>query len=53
VWIDYADDVIKYYVDRGAKVPSNELLNELNKKIDDPVIKTFVMIEVKQKLGIS
>jgi hypothetical protein len=53
VWIDYAEEVIKFYVDKGQKVPKNELLADLESKIDDPIIKTFVLMEVKSKLGIS
>ena len=50
VWLDYAEDMVKYYQKRGDKVPKDKILQEINSHLSDPMVKAFVLLELKFKL---
>ena len=50
VWLDYAEDMVKYYKKRGDKVPKDKILQEIESHLSDPMVKAFVLLELKFKL---
>ena len=50
VWLDYAEDMVKYYKKRGDKVPKDKILKEIESHLSDPMVKAFVLLELKFKL---
>ena len=49
VWLDYADEMMKYYEARGEKLDLNVVLKEIEENIEDPMIKSFIKMELKFK----
>ena len=49
VWLDYAEDMIKYYSEKGEKLDINVILQEVEANINDPMIKSFIKLELKSK----
>eukprot|EP00088_Acartia_fossae_P001557 TRINITY_DN10609_c0_g1_i18.p1 TRINITY_DN10609_c0_g1~~TRINITY_DN10609_c0_g1_i18.p1 ORF type:complete len:122 (-),score=11.21 TRINITY_DN10609_c0_g1_i18:112-477(-) len=49
VWLDYAEEVIKYYEGRSESLSCDQLLQDVEKNIQDPMIKTFVKMEIRNK----
>ena len=50
VWLDYAEDMVKYYKKRGEHVPKDKILKEIESHLSDPMVKAFVLLELKFKL---
>ena|SRR6218665_251706 len=48
VWLVYAEELLKLYKDGGSKVSQ-----ELEKKILDPGLKSFIQLELRNKLRIK
>lgn len=44
VWLDYADKLSGYFKDGGERA-----LKEINEKVHDPNIKTFLLFELRMK----
>lgn len=44
VWLDYADKLSEYFKDGGEKA-----LKEINEKVSDPNIKTFLLHELRMR----
>ena len=49
VWLDYAEEMVKYYEALGKKMELSELLNTLDDNVDDPMVKAFLTMELKSK----
>jgi len=49
VWLDYADEMVSYYKLKGEQMDFGSLLREVEKNIDDPMIKAFITMELKSK----
>ena len=49
VWLDYADDMIKYYERKGETLKVEEILDLVDQNVDDEMIKAFVKMEIKSK----
>ena len=49
VWLDYADDMIKAYSEKGKQLEIDVILQEIDEKINDPMIKSFIKLELKSK----
>jgi len=49
VWLDYAEEVVRFYEDRGEQMDFASLLREVDRNIDDPMIKAFITMELKSK----
>jgi len=49
VWLDYAEETVNYYKDMGEEMDFPSLVKEVEKNIDDPMIKAFITMELKSK----
>lgn len=49
VWLDYAEDMVQHYHLMGEEMDFPSLLREVQKNIDDPMIKAFITMELKSK----
>jgi len=49
VWLDYAEEVVRFYKNRGEQMDFASLLREVDRNIDDPMIKAFIKMELKSK----
>ena len=49
VWLDYTDDMIKTYAEKGERLDISVILQEVEEKVDDPMIKSFIKMELKSK----
>ena len=49
VWLDYAEEVVRYYDSRGMTSNFEELLKTVDKNVEDPMVKAFVKMELKSK----
>ena len=49
VWLDYAEEMVRYYEALGKKMELTELLNTLDENVDDPMVKAFLTMELKSK----
>ena len=49
VWLDYAEEMVRYYEALGKKMELSELLNTLDENVDDPMVKAFLTMELKSK----
>ena len=49
VWLDYADEMIKHFEAKGEKLPPKEILDLVDKGIEDEMVKAFVKMEIKSK----
>ena len=49
VWLDYAEEVVRYYDSRGMTSNFEELLDTVDKNVEDPMVKAFVKMELKSK----
>uniref|UniRef100_A0A0K2URP2 Oxidoreductaselike domain containing 1 [Microtus ochrogaster] n=2 Tax=Lepeophtheirus salmonis TaxID=72036 RepID=A0A0K2URP2_LEPSM len=50
VWLDYAEDVIKHYNDLGLTLSYEKILDDIDAKIDDSMMKSFIKLEIRMKL---
>ena len=49
VWLDYTDDMIKTYENKGQTLDLNIVLKEIDDNVNDPMIKSFIKMELKSK----
>ena len=49
VWLDYTDDMIKAYAKKGEKLDLKIILQEIDENVSDPMIKSFIKMELKTK----
>ena len=49
VWLDYIDDMIKAYAKKGEKLDLKVILQEIDDNVSDPMIKSFIKMELKTK----
>ena len=49
VWLDYAEETVRYYDTRGLSTDLAQLLDTVDKNVDDPMVKAFVKMELKSK----
>jgi len=49
VWLDYAEEMVNFYEQRGEQMDFPSLLRDVEKNIDDPMIKAFITMELKSK----
>ena len=49
VWLDYADAMVAYYSARGQGVALQDLLTTMRSNVEDPMVKTFIEMELKSK----
>lgn len=49
VWLDFAEETVQYYKEMGEEMEFTALLREVEKNIDDPMIKAFITMELKSK----
>ena len=50
VWLDYAEEMTTFYRSKGESIPKEKLLQEVESQITDPMIKAFILLELKSKL---
>ena len=50
VWLDYADEVSKYYELKGSNMSKDEIMKDIERQISDPMLKVFILLELKMKL---
>ena len=50
VWLDYADEVSKYYELKGSNMSKDESMKDIERQISDPMLKVFILLELKMKL---
>ena len=50
VWLDYADEVSKYYELKGSTMSKEEIMKDIERQISDPMLKVFILLELKMKL---
>ena len=48
VWLDHAEDLLKYYDQKG--LPKDQVLKEIESQVSDPMIKAFVLLEIKSRV---
>ncbi|TRY71080.1 hypothetical protein TCAL_10320, partial [Tigriopus californicus] len=51
VWLEYAEEVVKYYERKGAKLKLDQLLQDIEDNLNDEMIKAFVKMEIKFAYG--
>lgn len=44
VWLDYAEKLTEYFKDGGEQA-----MKEINEKVDDPMIKAFLLLELRTR----
>ena len=49
VWLDYAEEVVRYFDNKGMTSSLDELLDTVDKNVEDPMIKAFIKMELKSK----
>ena len=49
VWLDYTDDMIKAYENKGQTLDLSIVLKEIDDNVSDPMIKSFIKMELKSK----
>jgi len=49
VWLDYADAMVAFYSARGEGVALQDLLITMRSNVEDPMVKTFIEMELKSK----
>ena len=49
VWLDYAEEVVRYFDSKGMTSSLDELLDTVDKNLEDPMIKAFIKMELKFK----
>ena len=50
VWLDYAEEVSKYYELKGSNMSKEEIIKDIEKQLSDPMLKAFILLELKMKL---
>jgi len=50
VWLDYAEEMTQFYASKGADMPKEDLIKEIESQLSDPMIKAFIMLELKTRL---
>ena len=53
VWLDYAEEMIKFYEKKGESLKMEELIKDIDANVDDEMIKAFIKMEVKSKFLFS
>ena len=49
MWLDYAEEVVRYFDSKGMTSSLDELLETVDKNVEDPMIKAFIKMELKFK----
>jgi len=49
VWLDYADDMLKHFERQGQSLKTEEILELVDKSVDDQMVKAFIKMEIKSK----
>lgn len=49
VWLEYADQVASVFKNRSEEVDLEEVLREIDEQIKDPMIKSFIKMEINCK----
>ena len=49
VWLDYAEDMVKAYTQKGQHLELSDIMKEVDANVDDPMIKAFIQMELKSK----
>ena len=50
VWLDYAEELTKYYELKGGGMPKEEIIKDIESQLSDPMLKAFILLELKSKL---
>ena len=48
VWLDHAEDLIQYYDKKGLS--KDKILQDIELQVSDPMIKAFVILEIKSRI---
>lgn len=51
VWLDYAEEMVKFYERKGAILKLEQLLQDIDDNLTDEMIKAFVKMEIKFAYG--
>ena len=51
VWLDYAEEMTQFYQNKGSQVPKEKILQEIEQQVTDPMLKAFILLEIKSKLS--
>ena len=49
MWLDYAEEVVRYFDNKGMTSNLDELLDTVDRNVEDPMIKAFIKMELKSK----
>ncbi len=49
VWLDYAEEMTKYYENKGANLSLDDIIQEVEANVDDPMVKAFIKLELKSR----
>ena len=49
VWLEHADEVVKYYSNKKGKLDVDALLKQVEEQIEDEMMKAFIKTELKFK----
>ena len=49
VWLDYGQELVEYYQARGEVVGLDQLLEVVRGSVQDPMVRAFVVMELKAK----
>ena len=53
VWLEYAEEMVRYYESLGKKMELTDLLTTLDDSVDDPMVKAFLRMELKSRYSVS
>jgi hypothetical protein len=49
VWLDYADEIVSYYLAKGEKLGVDSIMKEVDDNVSDEMVKAFIKMEIKFK----
>ncbi len=47
VWIDHAEELVRYYAGRGDELDVDALMEEVDRGLEDEMVKAFVKTEIR------
>ena len=49
VWLDYAEEMVRYYDNIGQSMDYDKLLQTVDTNVEDPMVKAFLRMELNSK----
>lgn len=51
VWLDYAEEMTQFYASQQkSQVSKEEIIKDIESHLSDPMLKAFILLELKSKL---